>query len=93
MKHATPKLQVVVKRLSSMTPQEIAPDEYEFYVPSYYLSSTPGGAHGVSYINRFPRWVGKGNLSVKNLVEDGRLPRMDEDIREMVTDALDKGDV
>jgi len=84
MKYATDKLREVVANMPSSA-REVAPDQYEWYTPSFQ-NSWIGSA-----INRESRWVAKGNYSTKNLsVKEDRKNMVDPEVKKLIDQALDK---
>ena len=91
VKHATQKMGETLLKLSQLSPQEIAPDQYLEYTPSFQSEVEKGTARS-SASNVSTRWVGKGKFSTKNLLDPEKMVQLDsedDDIKEMVVDALD----
>jgi hypothetical protein len=81
-KHANQKLRETLRELPT-NPVDIAPDEYEWYVPSF------GDTYIGSAINRQPRWVGKGDFDLKGLAAtEGDIAAMDPEIRKILEESL-----
>ena len=88
MIYSTDTLRSVMKRLPTV-PQEIAPDQYEVYVPSFQEEVKRHVARS-SASNAATRHVGKGLFSIKGLLpqEQATSGYADEDIQNLITDAL-----